>query len=125
MTLCSIIYLGFFLYSDSEEMRTILAIVVISCFFVVASSQFDCLNRASQLASCLNRVGQSTDTESFCNDCGNSLIRYYNDCLNGVGVDGIKQSKVLQLIILIFAARLNNCNNVTQFFSCMHAYISI
>ena len=87
-------------------MRTILAIVVISCFFVVASSQFDCLNRASQLASCLSRVGQSTDTESFCNDCGNSLIRYYNDCLNGAGVDGIKQGKVLQLIILIFAARL-------------------
>ena len=102
-------------------MKTILAIVVISCFFVVASSQFDCLNRASQLASCITRLGQSTDTDAFCNECGNSLVRYYQDCANGVGVDGVKQGKILQLIILIFAARLNSCNNVTQFFSCMHA----
>ena len=122
MTLCSILYLGFFYNTDSDKMRTILAIVVISCFFVVASSQsLSCINRATELANCLSMVGQSTDTTAFCNDCGNSLIRYYQDCANGAGVDAVKQGKILQLIILVFAARFNSYNNVTQFFSCMHA----
>ena len=81
-------------------MRTILAIIVISCFFVVASSQSsDCLNRFNDLSSCVSRLSSSTDTEVFCNECANSLIRYYQDCAAGVGVDGVKQGKFLQLII--------------------------
>ena len=81
-------------------MRTILAIVVISCFFVVASSQsLDCLNRATDLANCVSRLSSNTDTEAFCNECGNSLIRYYQDCAGGAGVDEVEQGKFLQLII--------------------------
>ena len=92
MTLCSVLYLGFFYNTDSDKMKTILAIVVISCFFVVASSQSsDCVNRLNDLASCLSMVGQSTDTTAFCNDCGNKLVSYYRDCTGGVGVDAIKQ----------------------------------
>ena len=75
-------------------MRAFLAIAVISCFFVVASSQsLNCLSRASDLATCISRLGTSTDTQAFCNECGNSLVSYYQDCANGVGVDQVKQSK--------------------------------
>lgn len=73
-------------------MRTILAIVVISCFFLVASSQsFDCLNRATQLASCISQLANNDDVQQFCNNCGNSLVQYYQDCAGGAGVDQVKQ----------------------------------
>ena len=75
-------------------MRTILAIVVISCFFVVASSQsLSCINRATDLATCISRLSSSTDTEAFCNDCGNKLVSYYQDCAGGAGVDAVRQGK--------------------------------
>ena len=77
-------------------MRTILAIVVISCFFAVAMSQSaDCTNRASDLANCVSRLGTDagqgqTAVTEFCNECGNQLVSYYQDCTNGVGVDGVR-----------------------------------
>ena len=81
-------------------MRTILAIVVISCFFVVASSQsLSCINRATDLATCISRLGTSTDTTAFCNDCANKLISYYDDCVGGAGKAAVQQGKILQLII--------------------------
>ena len=120
MTMCSIVYLAilwnFFYNADSDKMRTILAIVVISCFFVVASSQSsDCINRATDVATCISRLGTSTDIDAFCNECGNKLVNYYNDCAGGAGVDAVKQGKFLQLIIknINFAARFNSYNNVT------------
>ena len=73
-------------------MRTILAIVVISCFFAVAASQsLDCITRLADLGSCITRLGTATlgQTE-FCNECGNSLISYYRDCAGGNGVDTVQ-----------------------------------
>ena len=74
-------------YQIKDKMRTILAIVVISCFFAVAMSQSaDCANRASDLSNCISRLataasqGQVTE---FCNECGNTLYSYYEDCLGG------------------------------------------
>ena len=103
MTLCSIIllYLGFYNSTDSDnyKMRTILAIVVISCVFIVASSQSDCLNRANDVNNCISRLsyGSRTNLEAYCNECGNSLIRYYRDCTSGAavdaGIDAVKQGK--------------------------------
>ena len=108
-------------------MRSILAIVAISCFFVVASSQSsDCLNRFNELSSCVSRLSSSADTEAVCNQCGNGLIRYYQDCAGGAGVDTVKQGNFLQLIIVIIIIiflQLDLIMQVTQFFSCMHACI--
>ena len=83
-------------------MRTILAIVVISYFFVVASSQSsDCGSRANNVATCISRLSSSTDIQAFCNECGNKLVSYYRDCAGGVGVDAVKQGKFLQLDLIV------------------------
>ena len=75
-------------------MRAILAIAALSCFFVVASSQdLNCFSRAAELSSCISMLGTATDTDAFCNQCGNSLVAYYQDCAGGAGVDQVKQSK--------------------------------
>ena len=74
-------------------MRTILAIVVISCFFAVATSQFlfDCTTRLADLGSCITRLGTATQGQTeFCNECGNPLVSYYQDCVDGNGVDAVQ-----------------------------------
>ena len=71
-------------------MRTILAIAVISCLFVVASSQFGCVTRATDVASCVSQLGSNTDVDAFCRNCGNTLVSYYRDCTGGVGVDQVQ-----------------------------------
>ena len=67
-------------------MKGIVAIAaVISCLCVVASAQ-SCDDQATQLASCSGRLAVATltgATGSFCDDCGNSLYRYYRDCISG------------------------------------------
>ena len=75
-------------------MRIILAIVVISCFFAMATSQSDCDTRRENLNSCLSRLasaavqGQTTD---FCNECGNSLVAYEQNCEGGAGVAAVQR----------------------------------
>ena len=74
-------------------MRTILAIVVISCFFAVATSQLspECATRFADLSSCFTRLNTATQGQTaFCNECGNQLVSYYQDCANGVGVDVVQ-----------------------------------
>ena len=83
------------LYQIKDKMRTILAIVVISCFFAVATSQFsfDCATRLADLGNCITRLGTATQGQTdFCNECGNPLVSYYRDChaANGVGVDTVQ-----------------------------------
>ena len=78
-------------------MKAIFAIVLISCVCAVAYSQFACLTRATEVAACITRLGNATPgngTADFCRECGNSLVGYYQDCANGVGVDGVKASKL-------------------------------
>ena len=78
-------------------MRIILAIVVISCFFAVATSQLspECSTRFTDLSSCFTmlRTAQATPGQTpteFCNECGNSLVSYDRDCAGGVGVDAVQ-----------------------------------
>ena len=71
-------------------MKVLLIVAVISCFFLVATAQ-NCVQRATDLSSCLSRITAGGD--DFCNTCANTLISYYQDCASGVGVDAIKQGE--------------------------------
>ena len=77
------------------KMKAVLAIVVVACFLAVASAQnLNCAQRALDLANCIRMAGTTvTDATTFCNNCGNSLISYFNDCTNGVGTAGVRTSK--------------------------------
>ena len=63
-------------------MKTVLAIAVVSCLFVIASSQdaVQCARRATELSICL---AASVTGATYCTDCGSKLRSYYNDCLTG------------------------------------------
>ena len=63
-------------------MKAVLAVVVISCLFVMASSQdaVQCARRAADLANC---ISAGTTGATYCSDCGSQLRSYYNDCLTG------------------------------------------
>ena len=74
-------------------MKTIFAVAVLSCLiaiFGLAQSQ-DCLRRETEVSGCISRLG--TGGGDFCNTCANTLIRFYQDCAGGVGVDQVKQCK--------------------------------
>ena len=79
-----------------DNMRALLAIAVIACYFAVVSSQ-SCSERLTQLSTCITKLGTTTPTNpgTFCNDCGDSLIAYYQACTNGVGVDAVKLSEFI------------------------------
>ena len=73
------------------KMKVIIATAVVSCLLVVASAQ-NCVQRAQDVTNCAaSLTNPDVDIQDFCNRCGNTLIRYYNDCLNGAGVDAVKQ----------------------------------
>ena len=76
-------------------MKTILAIAVVTCFFVVGLAQVpsqECINRAQDLANCISIV--STGGDNFCSNCANRLISYYRECTNGIGVDVVQRCKL-------------------------------
>ena len=80
-------------------MKILLAIAVVTCLFVVGLAQVpsqQCLNRATDLATCLS----STGGDSYCGDCANRLINYYRECANGVGVEAVQRSKFAILYTL-------------------------
>lgn len=90
MTLHLFIYL--FIFYCSNKMKTVLVIAIIACLFVVGLAQSqECMNQATNLASCLSMLTSGGST--FCNDCASRLISYYNECLNGAGVDAVRTSK--------------------------------
>lgn len=75
-------------------MKAIVAITVISCFFILATHSIDlsCVTRFTSLASCLARLTTASQNSTvFCNDCGNSLVSYYQDCTGGLGVDTVQR----------------------------------
>ena len=76
-------------------MKTILAIAVVTCLFVVGLAQVpsqECMNQAQDLASCISSVSSGGD--NFCSSCADRLIRYYRECANGVGVDVVQRRKL-------------------------------
>ena len=76
-------------------MKTILAIAVISCLIAMGLAQIneDCLRRttAVEVSDCASRL--ATGGDDFCSTCANTLIRFFQDCARGVGVDQVKQRK--------------------------------
>ena len=76
-------------------MKTVLAIAVVTCLFVVGLAQVpsqECINRAQDLTSCISSLSSGGDR--FCGDCANRLISYYRECANGVGVDAVQRRKL-------------------------------
>lgn len=73
-------------------MKLTIVLAVVSCFILSVSAQ-NCVQRASQITTCTTRLA-SGGTGAFCNECGNTLIRYYQDCVAGLGVDAVKQSQL-------------------------------
>lgn len=81
-------------------MRTVLAIAVITCLFVVGLAQNQqCNDRADELSSCISRLATAGDSDTFCSDCGNSLVSFYQDC--GRNVDTVRRRK-LKIYYAIF-----------------------
>ena len=73
-----------------QEMKTFLAIAVITCLFVMGLAQTpQCYSQLRELSS---QAGDNFNT--FCNDCSNSLDRLFQDCTGGDGTDIIQQSKL-------------------------------
>ena len=77
-------------------MKTVLAIAVITCLFVVGLAQNQqCQDRANDLSNCISSLATGGG-DSFCSDCGNRLVSYYQDCLGGNGVDTVWNSELDQ-----------------------------
>ena len=81
-------------------MKAILAICVISCLLVLGYA-FDigkiasCTTRVGKLSSCIARLElltASTDN-SFCADCANSLVGYYQDCTDRDDIDSLLEGE--------------------------------
>ena len=75
-------------------------VVLIACLFVVNSdAATDCTQRALDLLDCADHLATGK-IQIYCNDCANRQIRYAQDCLEGEGVDDIKQGIVCYDYIL-------------------------
>ena len=71
-------------------MKAVLAIAVISCLLVVAYAQsLSCITRVGELASCLGRLPNARSDSTFCSDCANSLVSYYQECTNRNDIDSL------------------------------------
>ena len=73
-------------------MKTILAITVISCFFIVVHSlSLSCITRAAGIVSCSIRLAKATRNDTdFCNECGNSLVSFSRECVSGFTVEAVQ-----------------------------------
>ena len=79
-------------------MKAVLAICVISCLLVVGYAiDFDniaaCATRAGELGSCIARRPSAVTDNSFCADCANSLVGYYQDCTGRDDVDSLLEGE--------------------------------
>ena len=78
-------------------MKPIVAITVI-CFLTMATHSIDlgCVTRLSQAGSCITRLATASQSSTdSCNDCGNLLVLYYEDCTFGVGVDTVQAGMLI------------------------------
>ena len=79
-------------------MKAILAICVISCLLVLGYA-FDigkfasCATRAGELGSCIARLPTASTDNSFCADCANSLVGYYQNCTDRDDVDSLLEGE--------------------------------
>ena len=102
-------------------MKTIFAVAVLSCLitiFGLAQSQ-DCVRMPTELRNCASRLGDE-NINDFCNACANILIRFFQDCNGGVGVDQVKQRKsIMQALHVLYNISIRpECMRNMQ---CMHA----
>ena len=75
-----------------RKMKIVLAIAVFTCLFVMGLAQ--CASRESELYSCISILSLSDTLNTFCRNCGNSLVGYFQDCTDGTGVDLAQRSKL-------------------------------
>ena len=74
-----------------RNVKVISFAILIACLFVVNSdAATNCQQRGIDLSNCLSSSAAG-DVQTYCNNCANSLIRYFQDCARGVGVDAVKQ----------------------------------
>ena len=66
----------------------------------MASAQSaDCVNWANGIANCQSRLATaSTNLDSFCRECGNVYVSYFEECANGAGATQVKQCKLIYLV---------------------------
>lgn len=77
-------------------MKLIFAIAMISCLIAMGLAQLsqDCVRRTTEVSDCTSRL--ATGGGDFCSSCANTLIRFYQDCARGAGVDQVKQRKPIK-----------------------------
>jgi hypothetical protein len=81
-------------------MKTALTICVISCLLVVGyaidlGNIASCTTRQGEVGTCITRLelpSASTDN-SFCTDCANSLVGYYQECTNRDDIDSLLEGE--------------------------------
>ena len=78
-------------------MKAILAMCVISCLLVVGyaidlGNVVSCGTRTTELSSCIARRPSAITDNSFCTDCANSLVGYYQEC-NRDDVDSLLEGE--------------------------------
>ena len=78
-------------------MKAVLAICVISCLLVVGYTvdlgNVSCGTRTTELTSCIARRTSAVADNSFCTDCANSLVGYYQECTNRDDVDSLLEGE--------------------------------
>ncbi len=75
-------------------MKTAVAICVISCLLVVGYAiDFDCVTRLREVGSCITRFPSASTDNSFCTDCANSLVGYYQECTNRDDIDALLEGE--------------------------------
>ena len=78
-------------------MKSVTIIALILCLWTVAAKAVDfgeCAQRAVSEASCITRLNSGNEGNTFCNECGNSLYRYYRDCISGSDVSPVTTSEL-------------------------------
>ena len=61
----------------------------------------NCQQRGIDLSNCLSSSAAG-DVQTYCNNCANSLIRYFQDCAGGEGVDAVKRGIYFHCCSIIF-----------------------
>ena len=85
-------------------MKALFVVAVISCIFLVASAR-TCVERTADNTNCVSllttALGTNSTSAKFCDDCGNTLVSYYQDCFSGVGVNNVKRCECMHVFFFV------------------------
>ena len=82
-------------------MKIFLAISVISCLLVVAYAiDLSCtVTRVGEVTPCITRLPNARTDNTFCTDCANALVGYYQDCTSRSDIDALVEGEWLVYLI--------------------------